>query len=68
MIPFDDGLFDLITVCAAYHHFPDVRAFAAEAFRLLKTARALIHRRHILSGFAPDHPESVRADVEKRET
>lgn len=27
---------DVIIVCAAYHHFPDVRAFAQEANRLLK--------------------------------
>lgn len=36
-IPFDDQFFDLMTVCAAYHHFPDVRTFASEAYRLLKT-------------------------------
>jgi ubiquinone/menaquinone biosynthesis C-methylase UbiE len=36
-IPFEGQSFDLMTVCAAYHHFPNVRAFAAEAFRLLKT-------------------------------
>lgn len=35
-IRFEDGMFDVITVCAAYHHFPDVQAFAKEAFRLLK--------------------------------
>ena len=35
-IPFDDNWVDIITVCAAYHHFPDVDAFALEAKRLLK--------------------------------
>lgn len=40
-IPFDDRSFDLLTVCAAYHHFPDVGAFAAEANRLLKTGGRL---------------------------
>ena len=35
-IPFDDGIMDIITVCAAYHHFPDVDSFAKEAERLLK--------------------------------
>ena len=35
-IPLDDNSMDIITVCAAYHHFPDVNAFAAEAKRLLK--------------------------------
>jgi len=34
--PFQDQFFDTITVCAAYHHFPDVRRFALEAYRLLK--------------------------------
>ena len=35
-IPYDDGLMDVITVCAAYHHFPDPAAFANEAKRVLK--------------------------------
>ena len=35
-LPFADGTFNIITVCAAYHHFPDVNNFAEEAFRLLK--------------------------------
>ena len=35
-IPWDDQKFDVITVCAAYHHFPNVKAFAEEANRLLK--------------------------------
>ena len=35
-IPFDDETIDIITVCAAYHHFPNVRLFAKEAHRLLK--------------------------------
>ena len=34
--PFQDRSFDTITVCAAYHHFPDIRGFAREAYRLLK--------------------------------
>lgn len=33
---FQDESFDTITVSAAYHHFPDVRGFAREAYRLLK--------------------------------
>ena len=36
-MPFGDGAMDIITVCAAYHHFPDVAAFAKEAGRVLKT-------------------------------
>lgn len=35
-LPFDDGFFDAVTVCAAFHHFPDPAAFVREAFRVLK--------------------------------
>ena len=35
-LPFADGTFNIITVCAAYHHFPNVFYFAKEAYRLLK--------------------------------
>ena len=35
-LPFDNEHFDVLTVCAAYHHFPDVAAFAKEAYRVLK--------------------------------
>jgi ubiquinone/menaquinone biosynthesis C-methylase UbiE len=35
-IPFKNETMDIVTVCAAYHHFPDVAAFAAEARRVLK--------------------------------
>ena len=34
-LPFDDGLFDVVTVCAAFHHFPDINAFAKEAKRVI---------------------------------
>lgn len=33
---FNNQMFDVITVCAAYHHFPDVKAFSKEAYRILK--------------------------------
>lgn len=36
-IPYPDEKFDIMTVCAAYHHFPDVKAFARETARLLKS-------------------------------
>lgn len=36
-IPFKNNSMDIITVCAAYHHFPDADAFAGEAKRLLKS-------------------------------
>lgn len=35
-LPFCNDYFNLITVCCAYHHFPNVDAFAKEASRLLK--------------------------------
>jgi ubiquinone/menaquinone biosynthesis C-methylase UbiE len=38
-LPFQDETFDLYTVRAAPHHFPDVDAFLAEAFRVLKPDR-----------------------------
>jgi len=40
-IPFDDNSMDIITVCAAYHHFPNVNAFAVEAKRLLKKSGSI---------------------------
>ena len=40
-IPFDDGSMDIVSVCAAYHHFPNVNAFALEAKRLLKKGGSL---------------------------
>lgn len=35
-IPYADNTFDVITVCAAYHHFPYVDNFSREAHRLIK--------------------------------
>jgi ubiquinone/menaquinone biosynthesis C-methylase UbiE len=49
-LPFDDRSFDILTVCAAYHHFPDVKSFAAEAYRLLKTGGCL----YIADVYYPD--------------
>jgi len=40
-IPFENCSMDIITVCAAYHHFPDVGAFAGEAARVLKPGGSL---------------------------
>lgn len=40
-LPFPDAHFDVVTVCAAYHHFPDVSGFAKEAFRTLKPGGSL---------------------------
>jgi len=33
---FEEQMFDVVTVCAAYHHFPNVKAFAKEASRIVK--------------------------------
>lgn len=35
-IPFQNDFFDAITVCAAYHHFPNTDSFAMEVARVLK--------------------------------
>ena len=40
-LPFDDCSIDIITVSAAYHHFPDVDSFAGEAERVLKPGGVL---------------------------
>ena len=40
-IPFEDASMDVIAVCAAYHHFPNVAAFAREARRVLKPGGTL---------------------------
>ena len=41
-LPFQDDTFDLYTVRAAPHHFADVDAFMAEAFRVLKPDRDVV--------------------------
>ena len=40
-IPLPDQTINVITVCAAYHHFPHVNLFAREAFRLMKTGGSI---------------------------
>lgn len=35
-LPFKDESMDVVTVCAAFHHFPNVNRFAKEVFRVLK--------------------------------
>lgn len=35
-LPFDRGEIGVMTVCAAFHHFPDIHMFAKEAGRVIK--------------------------------
>jgi len=35
-LPFKNGEIDIMTVCAAFHHFPNVQEFAKEASRVIK--------------------------------
>jgi ubiquinone/menaquinone biosynthesis C-methylase UbiE len=50
-IPYPDKMFDVITVCASFHHFPDVSTFAKEAERLLKPQGLLYIAEICLHGF-----------------
>lgn len=36
-LPFEKDEIDVMTVCAAFHHFPNVEKFAAEAGRVIKS-------------------------------
>ena len=40
-LPFQDATFDRVTVCAAFHHFPNPAAFLREARRVLKPGGGL---------------------------
>jgi len=39
--PFENGQFDVITVCMAYHHFADQEGFAKEAARIIQPGGSL---------------------------
>jgi ubiquinone/menaquinone biosynthesis C-methylase UbiE len=41
-LPFSDAFFDLVTCRIAAHHFPNIPAFAAEAFRVVKPGGKLL--------------------------
>lgn len=64
-IPFDDNSMDIIMACCAYHHFPDVNAFAKEVNRLIKPNGNLYIAevrippllRHIVNIFVPLSPD-----------
>ncbi len=36
-LPYKDQSMNVVTVCAAFHHFPDVEKFATEVTRVMKT-------------------------------
>jgi ubiquinone/menaquinone biosynthesis C-methylase UbiE len=40
-LPFEKDKIDVMTVCAAFHHFPDVEKFTAEAGRVIKPSGML---------------------------
>ena len=35
-LPFEKGEIDVMTVCAAFHHFPNIQKFAEESERVMK--------------------------------
>lgn len=61
-LPFRDGAFNLYTVRAAPHHFPDVDAFLAEALRVLKPRSAMV----IVDCAPPAAARDVLHEVEVR--
>lgn len=40
--PFEDNLFDLITLCCAFHHFTEPKSFMTEVNRILKPGGKLL--------------------------
>ena len=67
-IPFEDNKMDIITVSAAYHHFPDVKTFAREAKRVLKANGKIYIAEVYLNAFLravcnPFLPFSTAGDV-----
>ena len=61
-LPFADDTFDLYTVRAAPHHFPDVDAFLHEAFRVLRPGRHAV----FVDCAPPDPARDVLHEVEVR--
>ena len=39
--PFENGKFDIVTACMAYHHFPNKKGFAREVARIIKNGGRL---------------------------
>jgi len=46
-LPFEDGMFDLVTCRIAPHHFPDCSRFVQEGARVLKTGGLLLVQDHV---------------------
>jgi ubiquinone/menaquinone biosynthesis C-methylase UbiE len=64
-LPFDDQSFDLVTCRIAPHHFPDVAAFVAESWRVLKSGGifALVDNVSPDGDTAPGFSEGEYADA-----
>jgi len=52
-LPFADASFDLVTCRIAAHHFPNVPAFASEAFRVVKPGGKLL----LIDNVAPENDQ-----------
>lgn len=55
-LPFQDGIFDLVTCRIAAHHFPDAQNFVSQAVRVLKPGACLLLQDHVL----PDEENAAR--------
>jgi len=56
-LPFEDGMFDLVTCRIAPHHFPDAVLFVREVARVLKPSGVFLLQDHVL----PNNERAARA-------